>query len=44
MIIGGENGVIRLWNILENKMFGLVLGALAFHMKPVHDMAINPSN
>lgn len=42
MIVGGENGVIRIWNILENKMFGLVLGALAYHMKSVHDLAINP--
>ena len=42
MFVGGNNGVIRIWNILENKKFGLVEGALAFHMKPVHDLAINP--
>jgi WD40 repeat protein len=25
-------------------MFGLTLGALAFHIKPVHGLALNPSN
>jgi WD40 repeat protein len=44
MIVGGENGVIRFWNILENKNFGQVMGTLAYHMRPVHDVALNPFN
>lgn len=43
MVVGGENGMIRIWNILENHTFGMVLGTLAFHMRPVHGLAFNPS-
>lgn len=44
MICGGSNGVIRIWNILHNKMFGLIIGSLAFHMKTVHCLQINEYN
>lgn len=44
IICGGENGVIRMWNILESKHFGLVLGSLAFHTKSIHCLRINPFN
>jgi hypothetical protein len=44
IICGGENGVIRIWNILESKIFGLIIGSLAYHMQKVNCMRINPHN
>jgi hypothetical protein len=44
IICGGENGVIRIWNILESKIFGLIIGSLAYHMQKVNCMGINPRN
>lgn len=36
--------MIRLWNLLEAKIFGLVLGALAHHMQRITCLCINPDN
>lgn len=36
--------MIRLWNLVEARIFGLVLGALAHHMQQVNCLAINPHN
>ena len=36
--------MIRLWNIQDNKMFGLILGSLAFHLRKVNNLKMNPYN
>lgn len=44
MICGGESGVIRMWNLVESKIFCLVLGSLAYHSRTVHCLKVNPYN
>ncbi len=34
--------MIRLWNLVESKIFGLILGSLAFHMQRINRLRINP--